>query len=191
MLFRRLHLSEGLCLALWKEYGVEAEAAFTAHWPDNAALDRPFEDSVFPIRPGNAQRADEACGSWLGRGLLLEQMPYLVHRHRKVAAIWRLGPIGGVHTGLAAKRVYHDPAVIGKRRHPAFLCGSVRLDPRVPRKRRLRFGGFREIQLRSRHDLDAERLKQDTDLAHLAGVVRGDDELLYGQIENRQVTAAY
>src|SRR5207249_1729608 len=78
----------------------------------------------------------------------------------------------------SGERLDADPRVVRKRGKLRARARVTGLGERVFYKRRMRLIGIGDPQLSLRHDLDAERREQPTELAQLAGIGGCEDQTI-------------
>jgi hypothetical protein len=83
-----------------------------------------------------------------------------------------------VHARLAAECRHAQAGVVGERRQAGELRGMARLGQGVLEEGAVRLLGLGDGEGRLRQHLDVEGREQRGELAQLAGVVGGEDELV-------------
>ena len=165
-------LAEGLGVAVALEDGIVAEAALAARGPDDAAVDVPLKGLHMAVGPGERKRAGEMRG--IGRGAFRHFLVHAPHGLGEVLVF--AAPARGIDAGRAAQCIDHEAAVVGERGLSRCAGGGERLQLRIAAKAVLGLLGFGEAEVARRDRLDAIFAEQRGDLAHLAGIVAGDDE---------------
>ena len=121
------------------------------------------------------------------RAALAQQLVDLAELHGVVGAV----PARGVDAGGLVERIDLQPRVVGDAREPGGLGVVQRLQPSILGKRRAGFLGLDEIrELLQRDELDRTPARRPNagvdenpvDLADLAGIGRGDDQLLHARV---------
>ena len=153
---------------------VVAESAAAARRVDDAAVPRALGDDRLRIvgRANQHEHAVVVRASIVDVAQVGDQARVVARVGLRLAGVARAD-----HAGRTAKRRHADTRVVGERRQLRVRARVTRLGQRVLDERRMRLVDFGDAEIGLRDQLDAERLEQAAELAELAGVVRGEDEL--------------
>src|SRR6516225_7838930 len=160
VLLRARHLAEcarmAVDLAVGKEHRIIAEARIAARRPHQRTLDPALELLQMAVRPGEAERAHEACLALKWLAATARRKLALDARHRGGEILTWARPARGVNPGRTVERIDREAGIVREGHALRCHCGGLRLDPRIVAEACAGLGGLGKPKLAGRYRRDAE-----------------------------------
>ena len=170
------HLPEGALKAVGLEQRIVAEALLAARRPHRDAVDAALEFFHVAVRPGETERGDEMAAPLFGRFRAALDQQRLDFVHGETEILVGSGPARRMNAGLAAERIDHQAAVVGKGGAAGRFRRGHRLDARIFGEGLAGFRRLGEPEFAGRLRFDTEGRQQFAHFGELAGIMRGDDD---------------